>query len=385
MKTVKAVAPYIHPGFLNFKTAPYEAWVKNVNENDNGNENVNDNLNENENSAGKREQSDACISFAEREQIRAKLNESEKGVAKVHYPWRIFHGLAYRWELPTFWKSKKEARLRFVEPVSLSFDAFPDYARYEIIPFVWDCWPQYFEKMCRWMEKHQVRTAIFTSSQTAERMQERFPKMNIMFCPEAVDCSKYIPGKPLRERTIDVLEFGRNVNLNLNENANLNDNDNRGGYNYICTKVDGKFMFTNEQLVEAMGDAKVTIALPRSVTDPDMAGDIETLTQRYWECMLSRIVMVGHAPKELTELIGYNPVIEINVNARSATEGDACVEKRSKNEKKDILRQIKGVLEHIEDYQELVDKNRETALRLGDWNVRMKQVMVWLRKQGYDI
>ena len=27
MKTVKAVAPYIHPGHLNFKTKPYEAWI----------------------------------------------------------------------------------------------------------------------------------------------------------------------------------------------------------------------------------------------------------------------------------------------------------------------------------------------------------------------
>lgn len=26
-KTVKAVKPYIYPGQLNFKLAPYEAWV----------------------------------------------------------------------------------------------------------------------------------------------------------------------------------------------------------------------------------------------------------------------------------------------------------------------------------------------------------------------
>ena len=45
---------------------------------------------------------------------------------------------------------------------------------------------------------------------------------------------------------------------------------------------------------------------------PELAGDIETLTQRYWECMLSRIVMLGHAPQELIDLIGYNPVIEID-------------------------------------------------------------------------
>lgn len=33
---------------------------------------------------------------------------------------------------------------------------------------------------------------------------------------------------------------------------------------------------------------------------------------------------------------------------------------------------IRDVLEHIDDYQELVDKNRETAERLGSWDVRMK-------------
>lgn len=36
---------------------------------------------------------------------------------------------------------------------------------------------------------------------------------------------------------------------------------------------------------------------------------------------------------------------------------------------------IREVLEHVNDYQELVDKNRETAERLGSWNVRMKWLM----------
>lgn len=49
---------------------------------------------------------------------------------------------------------------------------------------------------------------------------------------------------------------------------------------------------------------------------------------------------------------------------------------------KDLLRnkispeeQIANVIEHIEDYQYLVDKNRETAERLGSWDVRMKWLM----------
>lgn len=310
MKIVKAVAPYNHSGGLNFKKAPYEAWVR--------------------------------------------LGGQ---IAKPHYPVRALHGLAFRWELPTLWKKNtEEARLRFVEPVSISFDTFLDYAHYEIIPFVWDCWPRYFEKMCRWMEKHQVKTAIFTSSQTAERIKLRFPEINVMYCPEAVDTSLYHAGKLLKDRQIDLLEYGRNSNVKVNMDGRLN---------YVCTKVGEKSILTDEQLYTAMGDAKVTIALPRSMTQPEAAGDIETLTQRYWETMLSRIVIVGHAPKELTELIGYNPVIELD--------------REHPNE------QIMDVLSHINDYQDLVDKNRKMALQKGDWTLRMKDVMAWLENCGYKI
>lgn len=56
------------------------------------------------------------------------------------------------------------------------------------------------------------------------------------------------------------------------------------------------------------------------------------------------------------DFIGYNPVIELS-------------DKISPEEL------IADVIEHIEDYQYLVDKNRETAERLGSWNVRMKWLM----------
>ena len=338
MKSVKAVAPYVYPGGINFKHKPYEAWMR--------------------------------------------LGGQE---APAHYPPRWLHGLAFRYEIPTwggsivqkFRSSKvlramlsngqnseqilnchREARLRFVEPVSLYFDTFPDYALYEVIPFVWDCWPCYEEKMCKWLERHDVKTAIFTSAQTAERMRERFPQMNIMWCAEAVDGSLYTEGKPLAERGIDLMEFGRSnervFNVKLPETVK-----------HVSTMQDGKFLYTNKQLYQAMGDAKVTITLPRSVTQPEIAGDIETLTQRYWECMLSRMVMLGHAPKELVDLIGYNPVIELDTT--------------------NAIDQLNDILTHIEDYQSLVDKNRETAIRMGDWTVRVREVMKWLKGCGYEV
>ena len=166
----------------------------------------------------------------------------------------------------------------------------------------------------------------------------------------------------LKDRNIDLLEFGRSNDkvFKAEQLKSIFDNNNCS-LNHVCTKQNGKFIYTNEQLYEAMGDAKVTIALPRSITQPEIAGDIETLTQRYWECMFSRMVMVGHAPQELIDFIGYNPVIELSV-------------KISPEE------QIANVIEHIEDYQSLVDKNRETAEKMGSWDMRMKWLMGELEK-----
>lgn len=309
MKVVKAVVPYSHG--INFKMQVYDAWVK----------------------AGGQ-------------------------TMRSHYPWRMFHRFAFDYELPTIHKSKNIAQLRFVEPVSINFDTFSDYVRYEIIPFIWDCWPRYFDKTCEWFKRHGVKTAIFTSSQTAERMRQRFPEMNIYWCPEGIDTSRYAEGKELKERQIDLLEFGR-----------TNDKVFKAALppkvKHVCTLQNGKYIYTNEELFRAMGDAKVTITLPRSITQPEIAGDVETLTQRYWECMLSRMVMVGHAPKELVELIGYNPVIEIDHN--------------------DPNGQICHILNHITDYKNLTDRNRETALLKGGWDTRMKGVMTFLTGNGYNI
>lgn len=313
-KILKAVAPYLHPEFLNFKQTPFEAWKR-----------------------------------------------SDGKVATKHYPLRFLHGAVYRWELPTIVKSSKEARLRFVEPVSLFFDTFPDYARYEIVPMFWDCWPCYFGKTRDWLVRHRVKTAIFSSQQTAMRMREVLPELNIIWCPEAVDDSVYDKGKLLKDREIDLLEFGRSNDKVVDAVKLGQIKVGENSLNHVCTKQKGKFVYTNGQLYKAMGNAKVTIALPRSMTQPELAGDIETLTQRYWECMFSRMVMVGHAPQELVDFIGYNPVIEFCADISS----------------EDLIREV---LEHIEDYQVLVDKNREAAERLGSWDVRMKWLMGELAK-----
>lgn len=311
MKRIVAVEPLEHKGIINFKKGAYDAWKKMGGE-----------------------------------------------TAPSHYPWGRLKGWVYKHELPLFPKSEKEARLRFIEPITRKLDSFPDYCRYEIVPLVWDCWPCLDNRMSTWLKKHQVKTAIFTSRQNAERIQTRFPEMKILTITEGIDIHKYTEGKSLTERSIDLLEFGRSneavFKVTLPESVH-----------HICTKVNGKFIFSDEELFQALGDTKITLALPRCETNPEIAGNVETLTQRYWENMLSRIVMVGRAPRELIELIGYDPVINLDKNNPNG--------------------QIQDILQHIEDFQDLVDKNRQTALHLADWSLRIDEIRLFLVECGYRV
>ena len=321
MKTVKAVAPYIYEGGINFKHKPYEAWVK--------------------------------------------LGGQ---VASAHYPPRWMHGLAFRYELPDWCKSvncqfsivnsHNEARLRFVQPWTIEFDTFPDYALYEVIPFFWDVWPENFEKTFAWLKRHEVKTAIFTSSQVTEMVRARFPEMNVLAVTEGIDVETYSEGKLLKDREIDFLEYGREIDHIVKYSVT-------DKINYVRGKRNGKPIFSQQELVENLANSKVVAAYTKKWTNPEQAGEIDTLTQRYWECMLSGCILIGHAPQELVDLIGYNPVIEVD------------------REKPD--EQLMNILANITDYQELADKNRTSAIKYGDWKYSMQRVMNFLQEKGYTL
>ena len=311
MTKIKAVQPFLHPGSINFKYSPFKAWKE---------------------IGGQR--------------------------AKGLYPPRALHGIAFKCSFPRICRCR-EARLMFAEPVSISFDTFPYYLSHDIVPFLWDCWPCYYNKVEEWLRRYKVKAAIFTSRQEMEEISRRLPELKVFHCPEGIDETLYHEGRPLSERTIDLLEFGRSNEIIIPKGFLFE------GINHVSTKVGEKFLFSNEQLYAAMADAKLTICLPRSITHPQLAEGVETLTQRYWEAMLSRILIVGHAPQELIDLMGYNPCIEVDFSSPTA--------------------QITNILSHISDYQTFVDRNRLKAMEIAPWRIRMKNVRAWLEEIGYQV
>ncbi len=234
---------------------------------------------------------------------------------------------------------------------------FPDYAvfpygyMHEIVPMIWDCWPKYWERMISSFKRHKIKLAFFTASQVVEFVRKELPNVTCVHIPEGINIDGYKSGKALKERSIDLLELGRVMpNLHKQLEAGM-----KGLNNHVFNRPGASMAFsTFEALTEGLSDSKIVVSFPRCDTNPEHAGNVETLTQRYWECMLSRTIIYGRAPKELIEFLGYNPVITADMN--------------------NVQSQLEDTLADIDSYQKLVDKNYEIALKLAPWDTRVPMI-----------
>lgn len=224
--------------------------------------------------------------------------------------------------------------------------AFPFAYTHNIIPVLWDTWPRYWDRIISSFKRHNIKLAFFTQSSVAQYISSKMSDTACVHLPEGLNPIGYKSGKALSERSIDVLEMGRIFNqFHEKISADLKE------YTHLFQKGNQLLFKTFDDLTNGISDAKISICFPRNMTNPQQAGSVETLTQRYWECMFSRSLIYGHAPKELINLLGYNPVIEINWE--------------------DPTSQIKNILQNIEKYQCLVDQNLEYAKKYGTWKSRI--------------
>lgn len=238
-------------------------------------------------------------------------------------PWRLKFffdkiGLAFA----LLW-SRNKRRLIITSGGNPGYLAVPHCYRYDLIPIVWDCWEPHWGKLLRFIKRNRTKLIFCTQSQVAAMVTERCPGTRAVWLPEGIKSSLYPMGPKLRERSGGVMKFGRDA----------------GGKRLYPTHAD---------LTAAMRDSKIVICRPRCDTNPEMAGCVETMTQRYWEAMLSGAIVVGRAPAELIRFCGYNPVVEAKSDA-----------------------EIEEVLANFERYQDLVDRNRAFAERHADWSNRM--------------
>lgn len=237
------------------------------------------------------------------------------------------------------------------------------YYRYNIIPFLWDVWLDNREVLFSDIKKLNVKVAFVTSKQN-KVLIEKETDVKCYYIPEGIDITDYSKGDDLIKRDGELYELGRQHPLYHKTVVSLIEE--KFITRYYGNEYDKNGCLINlefasaQELLQNINKIKIVVCFPQCDTHPQRAGNIETLTQRYWECMLSGNLIVGRAPKELIELVGYNPVIDVDWNAPRE--------------------QLKNILTNIKDYQTLVDKNFKVALKYASWDNRINDIKKILLK-----
>jgi len=232
---------------------------------------------------------------------------------------------------------------------------------HEIVPFIWDCFGPDYDLWDAFFGRHRVRLAFFTARESCAHFARRRAGIRCEWIPEATDPSEFDPTKPLAERSVDVLEFGRKYDA---YHAAIGTELAASGRSHLYERVRGEVVFASRgDFVRALADAKVSVCFPGSMTHPERSGSVETVTHRYFESMASGCLLVGHAPRELIDVFGFNPVVEV-------------AHERARD-------QLREILENIADFQGSVTRNLEVVRRLGTWEARVALILNALREHGY--
>jgi len=217
--------------------------------------------------------------------------------------------------------------------------------------YLFDAWSVHHEMISEFVQTHHLSHVFVSSSQAAVMLKDMSGSAAFSWVPEGVDSSKYRYSH-YDEKNIDVLELGRKYDAYHEQIVIALEDDGRV---HLYEKTKGKLIFpTGEDLIDGLARTKISICVPSNITHPDRAGDIETMTVRYLQSMVSKCLIVGHAPKEMVELFGYNPVVEIDMEKPA--------------------QQIREILENFTDYIPLIEKNYTETLAHHGWSNRWQQM-----------
>ena len=222
--------------------------------------------------------------------------------------------------------------------------------------YLFDAWPKYFNYILRFVNDFDINYLFVSSKQAAESLNKLIGKNNVFWVPEGVKPGDY-KFLPAANRNIDVLTFGRNFD---NFHQQIVEKLALKKVNYMFSSGNEKLFPDKKSFTDGLSGAKISVCFPTTVTHPERAGGVETMTNRFLQSMASKCLVLGKAPKEMIQLFGYNPVVEVDME--------------------NPAEQIIEILENYENYSELIEKNYKTVVENQTWVNRWEQILTILLK-----
>jgi hypothetical protein len=237
-------------------------------------------------------------------------------------------GLRGPYELPSF----KRYRYRFCVILGMSVRRCADFAfAGRKAAFLFDPtepWTTASE-VARFVEDLGITDLFVGDPAFVPPIQEHTSRCRVHFLLEGIDPKVFRP-RPVAEKDIAVFEFGRKMpGYHQALLAALERTPHRHEHTFVDER---------EKFVDYLGRARVTTCFPRAMTHQTM--DIEFISARYLQGMVSKALVVGKAPPLLEELFGYNPIIKADFG--------------------DPVGQMLDILDNFDDYQPLIERNYQT-------------------------
>lgn len=216
--------------------------------------------------------------------------------------------------------------------------------------YFFDAWPRNYNNILKIVDDYAIKKAFLSSGSSCNTLNKMQDKCEFVWIPEGINTNRYT-ALNLQDKDIDLICIGRKyeklhdkiVAETLAEEIS-----------YIYQSGSEVIYPAREDFVDALSRSKISICIPANLTHPEKTGGIETITNRYFQSMASKCIILGHAPKELIDIFGYNPVIEIDYS--------------------NPLAQIKEILSNLDDYEKLTERNFDEIHTNHKWSNRWANI-----------
>lgn len=221
--------------------------------------------------------------------------------------------------------------------------------------YLFDAWPYSYNGIVQFVKENKIDFVFVSASQSSVGLNKLLGKHNVFWIPEGINIGEY-SSTDYSEKSIDVLAFGRKYD---NYHHMIKDELEAKGFKYLYEKNKDEIVFEKrEAYIQGLANTKISICFPSNLTHPNRAGNIETMTIRYLQSMASKCLVIGHAPQEMIELFGYNPVIEVDYEHPA--------------------QQLVDILTKYESYIPMIEKNYHFISKSQTWHHRWEKMKsIW--------
>lgn len=217
--------------------------------------------------------------------------------------------------------------------------------------YVFDAWPAYQDRIENFIRITSVRNVFFSSRYATELFGAKGLDCKMTWVPEAITLANY-RYKEYAQKDISVLAFGRRFDAYHDKIVDPLEKEN---ISYLYEKVKKEIVFpTREGFIDGLARTKISICVPSSITHPEKAGKISTMTIRYLQSMASKCLIVGYMPDEMKMLFDYMPIIEIDMTNPAV--------------------QLVDILLNFDRYIPLIEKNYIYIQQHHTWEHRWKMI-----------